>query len=87
MRELKWHIVDGDNNPLCWEYEGWESERAIEFDSEEEAKDFLKMVLLNYPNFKMNGARIVESILYYDGGYISGARAVELMMEELNERI
>ena len=87
MRELKWHIVDGDNNPLCWEYEGWESERAIEFDSEEEAKDFLKMVLLNYPNFKMNGARIVESILYYDGGYISGTRAVELMMEELNERI
>lgn len=87
MRELKWHIVDGDNNPLCWEYEGWGSERAIGFDSEEEAKDFLKMVLLNYPNFKMNGACIVESILYYDGGYISGARAVELMMEELNERI
>lgn len=60
---------------------------AIEFESEEEAKDFLKMVLLNYPDFKMNGAHIVESILYYDGGYVSGARAMELMMEELNERI
>ena len=85
MREIKWHIINGDNNPLCWEYDGWESERAIEFESEEEAKDFLKMVLLNYPDFKMNGARIVESILYYDGGYVSGAEAKRLMMEELNE--
>ena len=85
MRELKWYIVDEDNNPLCWEYDGWESERAIEFESEEEAKDFLKMILLNYPDFRMNGVHIVESILYYDGGYIFGMRALELMMEELND--
>lgn len=87
MRELKWHIVDEDNNPLCWECDDWESEQAIEFESEEEAKDFLAMVFLNYPGFRINGVNIVKSILYYDGGYISGARAMELMMEELNERI
>lgn len=86
MRELKWYIVDEDNNPLCWENESWECEQAIEFDTEEEAKEFLKMVLLNYPDFRMNEAHIVKSILYYDGGYISGARAMELMVEELNER-
>lgn len=45
MRELKWHIVDGDDSPLCWEYDGWESERAIEFDSKEEATEFVKMEL------------------------------------------
>ena len=84
MREMKWHIIDGDNNPLCWEYDGWESERAIEFESEEEAKDFLAMVFLNYLDFRLNGVRIIESILYYDGGYVSGAEAKRLMMEELN---
>ena len=84
MREMKWHIIDGNNNPLCWECDGWESERAIEFDSEEEAKDFLAMIFLNYPDFRLSGVRIIESILYYDGGYVSGAEAKRLMMEELN---
>lgn len=87
MKDMKWHIVDGDNYPLCWECDDWESERAIEFDTEEEAKDFLAMVFLNYPDFRLNGVRIVKSILYYDGGYISGTRAMELMMEELNEKV
>ena len=45
MRELKWHIVDGDDSPLCWEYGGWESERVIEFVSKEEATEFVKMEL------------------------------------------
>ena len=85
MTDMKWHIVDGNNNPLCWEYDGWESERAIEFESEEEAKDFLAMVFLNYPNFRLNGVRIVESILYYESGYVSGAEAKRLMEEELND--
>ena len=87
MRNMKWYIVDGSNNPLCWEYGGWESERVIEFESEEEAKDFLKMVLLNYPDFRMNGAHIVESILYYESGYVSGAEATKLIEEELNEKV
>lgn len=47
-----------------------ESERAIEFDSKEEATEFMKMVLLNYPDFKMNSSHIVRTILFYDGGYI-----------------
>lgn len=64
MRELKWYIVDGDDNPLCWKHDGWESECAIEFESEEEAKKFMKMVILNYPDFRMNDARITKTILF-----------------------
>lgn len=84
MRDMKWYIIDRDNNPLCWDNNEWYSDQAIEFESEEEAKDFLVMVVLNYPDFRLNGARIVESMLYYDGGYVSGAEAKRLMMEELN---
>lgn len=84
MRELKWHIINDDDCPLCWDNSNWESDRAIEFESKEEAKEFLKMVLLNYPDFKINGAHIVEVILYYDGGYVSGAEAKKMMLEELN---
>ena len=85
MREMKWHIVDVNDNPLCWYNENWGSERAVEFDSKEEAKEFLEMVMLNYSDFKMNGAIIVRSILFYDGGYVSGVEETRLMEEELNE--
>ena len=84
MRELKWHIVDGNDNPLCWEHDGWESERAIEFESEEEATEFMKMLLLNYPDFRINEAHITKTILFYDGDYVSGARVMKLM-KKLNE--
>lgn len=84
MRELKWHIINDDDYPLCWDNNDWESDRAIEFESKEEAKEFLEMILLNYPDFRINGAHIVELILYYDGGYVSGAEAKRMMMEELN---
>ena len=45
----------------------------------------MKMVLLNYPDFRMNEAHIIKTILFYDGGYISGARVMKLMMKKLNE--
>lgn len=48
-------------------------------------KKFMKMMLLNYPDFRMNEAHITKIILFYDGGYVSGAEAKRLMMEELNE--
>ena len=85
MREMKWHIVDGNNNPLCWEHDDWKSERAIEFDTREEALEFMKIVFLNYPNLERDGASVIEGILYYDGGYVSGAEAKRLMEEELGE--
>lgn len=66
------------------EHDGWESERAIEFESKEEAKEFMKMVLLNYPDFRMNEAHITKTILFYDGGYVSAAEAKKLMLKELN---
>ena len=87
MKDMKWHIVDGDNYPLCWDYDGWESERAIEFDSELEAIGFLKIIRHKYPDFKIYDAQIIKSILYYDGGYVSGAEAKRLMVEELNEKV
>lgn len=42
------------------------------------------MVLLNYPDFRMNEAHITKTILFYDGGYVSGAKAMKLM-KKLNE--
>lgn len=44
----------------------------------------MKMVLLNYPDFRINEAHITKTILFYDGDYVSGARAMKLM-KKLNE--
>lgn len=80
MKNIKWYIINEDNNLLCWE-----NERAIEFECEEEAKEFLKMVLLKYPDFKMEELYITKAIVFYDGGYVSGAEATRLMLKELNK--
>lgn len=61
MREMKWHIFNEDNNPLCLE------DRAIEFDTEEEAVDFFLTFFGEIT--KENCPNIVQGILYYDGGY------------------
>lgn len=58
---------------------------AIEFDTREEALEFMKIVFLNYPNLETDGANVTEGILYYNSGYVSGAEAKRLMEEELGE--
>ena len=39
----------------------------------------MKMVLLNYPDFRMNEAHITKTILFYDGGYVEICRILLLI--------
>lgn len=61
-RNMKWHIYNMEHEPLCWD------DKALEFDFAEDAHDFLRdvdeLILLE-------GAIVVQDILYYDGGYIN----------------
>ena len=61
-REMKFHIYNMEHEPLCWD------DKALEFDFAEDAHDFLRdvdeLILLE-------GAIVVQDILYYDGGYIN----------------
>ena len=84
MREMKWHLYNKDEEPLCWENDEWESEKLIDFDTFEEALKFWEYVNYYYPEVGKQIYGMKEIIHYYDGGYVSGARAMELMMEELN---
>ena len=61
-----------------------ESERAIEFDSKEEAFKFWEYINYYYPEVGREIYRIEETIHYYDGGYVSGAEAKRVRLEELN---
>lgn len=62
IRPMKWHIYNKEDHAvLTWD------DKAIEFDSEEKAESFLKLVDRNMPEGE---AIIKEDILYYDGGYI-----------------
>ena len=84
MREMKWHLFDKNWNPLCWDNENWESERAIEFDTMEEAVEFWGKIQQHYPEIGRELSHVKDTLLYYDGGYVSGAEATKLMEEELN---
>ena len=85
VKDMKFHIYNFSHDPLCWELSEDDNDRAIEFDSEEEAKQCLELVRLYYPEIYEEIFGIVEDILYYDGGYIHGALAMELMKKELKE--
>lgn len=85
IKDMKFHIYNFSHDPLCWELSEDDNDRAIEFDNEEEAKQFLKIIKLYYPDIYEEIFGIVEDILYYDGGYIHGALALELMKKELKE--
>lgn len=72
-RDMKWHIYNMEHEPLCWD------DKALEFDFAEDAHDFLRdvdeLILLE-------GAIVVQDILYYDGGYIN---ATDLRIQEDEE--
>ena len=73
VRDLKWHIYNMEHEPLCWD------DKALEFDFAEDAHDFLrdvdKLMILE-------GAIVVQDILYYDGGYIN-ATDLRIVNDEL----
>lgn len=73
IRPMKWHIYNPENLPLCWD------DAAIDFDSESEAQAFADA----HP--EIGEYVIKEDILYYDGGYISGAEVILRDIEESEE--
>ena len=62
----------------------WESEKLIDFDTVEEAFKFWDYVKYYYPEAGRQIYGLKKTIHYYDGGYVSGAEAKKLMLEELN---
>lgn len=85
IKSAKFYIYNFDNEPLCWELDGEDNERAIEFETRQEAENFLTMVKLYYPKVYKEVMGIEEVILYYDEGYIPGMLALELMKENLKK--
>ena len=51
IKDMKFHIYNFSHDPLCWELSEDDNDRAIEFDSEEEAKQCLELIRLYYPEF------------------------------------
>ena len=72
-RDMKWHIYNMEHEPLCWE------NKALEFDFAEDAHDFLRDV---DELMILEGAIVVQDILFYDGGYIN-ATDLRIVNDEL----
>lgn len=71
-RDMKWHIYNMEHEPLCWD------NKALEFDSPEDAHDFLRDV----DDALLDGVVVVQDILFYDGGYIN-ATDLRIVNDEL----
>ena len=80
VRDMKWHIYNMNNEPLCWD------DKALEFDTLESANKFFKDVekVISEDGGILDNAIIVEDILYYDGGYIN-ATGLSVVDDELVE--
>ena len=85
-RTMKFHIYNYNSEPFCWENDKWDCDKAIEFDTEEAANEFLYLLSEYYPEVYEECGGIKKDILFYDGGYIHGALALELMKIELRQR-
>ena len=73
IRGMNYNIVQRETNyPLTWD------DKAIDFGSEAEAAHFA-----NECGIRLGvDADFKHQIIYYDGGYISGAAALTLFLEE-----
>lgn len=71
-RDMKWHIYNMEHELLCW------NDKALEFDFPEDAHDFLRDVNEDL----LEGAVVVQDILFYDGGYIN-ATDLRIVNDEL----
>jgi hypothetical protein len=78
VRDMKFHIYNTEHEPLCW------NDNALEFDSAEDACDFLRDV----DEDLIEDCVVVQDILYYDGGYINATnlRIVDGELVEMEER-
>ena len=82
-RNMKWHIYDADNQPLCWEGQ------ALEFDFDSDASEFLNSVISNSENDLefYSDAEIKQDILYYDGEYLNATYLRVALDKETDEII
>ena len=73
-RNKKWHIWNNSNKeyPLCWD------DRALEFDTKDQALEFLHSAIetCSFDDDFWKHNFIDEDILYYDGGYINASNMV-----------
>lgn len=66
MRDMKYHIINKETSePLTWD------DKALEFDSEEEAQKVLDYLKVAEPRIVDAEAEVKKCILFYDGGYIN----------------
>ncbi len=77
-RDMKWHIYNMEHEPLCWD------NQALEFDFAEDAHDFLREV---DELMILEGAIVVQDILFYDGGYINATDLRIQFDDETGEEI
>ena len=77
-RDMKWHIYNMEHEPLCWD------DKALEFDYAEDAHDFLRDV---DELMILEGAIVVQDILFYDGGYINATDLRIQFDDETGEEI
>mgnify|MGYP007057699883 FL=1 len=77
-RDMKWHIYNMEHEPLCW------GDKALEFDFAEDAHDFLRDV---DELMILEGAIVVQDILFYDGGYINATDLRIQFDDETGEEI
>ena len=82
-RNMKWHIYDIDNHPLCWEGQ------ALEFDFDSDASEFLNSAISNSEHDIefYSEAEVRQDILYYDGGYLNATNFRVAWDEEADKTI
>ena len=85
VKSAKFHIYNFNDEPLCWELDGEHNDRAIEFETRQEAETFLTLLALYYSEIYKDVMGVREDILYYDSGYIHGMLVLELVKKELRE--
>ena len=87
MRDMKVHVYGPDKLPLVWDVDTYDEDgHLIDFETVEEAEIFLETAAPYYPNILEEVEEIVEDIMYYDGGYIPGALAFELLKKEIEQK-
>lgn len=81
IKKTKWYIFDCNNNILYWETQ--EGDKIIEFESLEQAQDFLIFINKTYPHI-VEEARIEEKNIRYNNGFINGVEVIKELERSSN---
>lgn len=85
MVDKKFYIFNSFDEPLCWEEDDWDSDKAIAFESYEEAEEFVSLIKEHYPDAYGDCVEIYDCIFFYDGGTVPGMLAKELFLKEIKK--